>query len=199
MQKSKVGTSFPHYKRNNIGGGETHTILLENQSDLQNQTISIAGDELTYQYRNIQEFLQALRQNIDDINDIKSRIKELEEQKKGDKTPQEKAQITNSIKKYQEEYRILTQQQEDLKNITIYIRKQGEMRYSYIVDPIQTGIMEKHLYDGKTVVIKGGPGTGKTTTMIHRLAYLTNTFAIDEDEKNLSRLTHYKGNNYAMP
>ena len=190
MQKSKVGTSFPHYKRNNIGGGETHTILLENQSDLQNQTISIAGDELTYQYRNIQEFLQALRQNIEDINDIKSRIKELEEQKKGDKTPQEKAQITNSIKKYQEEYRILTQQQEDLKNITIYIRKQGEMRYSYIVDPIQTGIMEKHLYDGKTVVIKGGPGTGKTTTMIHRLAYLTNTFAIDEDEKN--KLNKYK-------
>lgn len=190
MQKSKVGTSFPHYKLNNIGGGKTHIIQLENQSDLQNQTISIAGDDLMYQYRNIQEFLHALRQNIDDINDIKSRIKELEEQKKEDKTPQEKAQITNSIKKYQEEYRILTQQQEDLKNITIYIRKQGEMRYSYIVDPIQTGIMEKHLYDGKTVVIKGGPGTGKTTTMIHRLAYLTNMFAIDEDEKN--KLNKYK-------
>jgi len=190
MQKSKVGTSFPHYKRNNIGGGETHTILLENQSDLQNQTISIAGDELTYQYRNIQEFLQELRRNREDIKDIESKIAELENQRKEKKTPQEKAQITNSIKKYQVEYRILTQQQEDLKNITIYIRKQGEMRYSYIVDPIQTGIMEKHLYDGKTVVIKGGPGTGKTTTMIHRLAYLTNTFAIDEDEKN--KLNKYK-------
>ena len=184
MQKSKVGTSFPHYKRNNIGGGETHIIQLENQSDLQNQTISIAGDELTYQYRNIQEFLQALRQNLEDINDIKSRIKELEEQKKEDKTPQEKAQITNSIKKFQEEYRILTQQQEDLKNITIYIRRQGEMRYSYIVDPIQTRIMSQNLFDGKTIVIKGGPGTGKTTTMIHRLAYLTDNFAIEEDEKN---------------
>ena len=90
----------------------------------------------------------------------------------------------------QEEYRILTKQQEDLKNITIYVRKQGEMRYSHIVDPVQTGIMEKHLYDGKTVVIIGGPGTGKTTTMIHRLAYLTNTFAIDEDE--MSKLNKYK-------
>ena len=40
------------------------------------------------------------------------------------------------------------------------------MRYSYVVDPIQTGIMEKHLYDGKTVVIQGGPGTGKTTIAI---------------------------------
>ena len=190
MQKSKVGISFPHYKFDNIGGGKTHIIQLENQSDLQNQTISIAGDDLMYQYRNIQEFLHALRQNIEDINDVKSRIKELEEQKKENKTPQEKAQITNSIKKCQEEYRILTQQQEDLKNITIYIRKQGEMRYSLIVDPIQTAIMSQNLFDGKTVVIKGGPGTGKTTTMIHRLAYLTDTFAIEEDERN--KLNNYK-------
>lgn len=189
LQKSKVGTCFSHRSINNIKRKELHQIRIENQSDLQNQTIAIAGDELTYQYRNIQEFLKALRQNLEDIKDIESRIKDLEEQKK-DKTSQEKTQITNSIKKYQEEYRILTKQQEDLKNITIYVRKQGEMRYSHIVDPVQTGIMEKHLYDGKTVVIIGGPGTGKTTTMIHRLAYLTNTFAIDEDE--MSKLNKYK-------
>ena len=66
-----------------------HQIRIENQSDLQNQTIAIAGDELTYQYRNIQEFLKALRQNLEDIKDIESRIKDLEEQKK-DKTSQEK-------------------------------------------------------------------------------------------------------------
>ena len=187
MQKSKVGTTFPHQSINNIKRTELHQVRIENQSDLQNQTIAIAGDELTYQYRNIQEFL---RQNLEDIKDIESKIKELEEQKKETDNPHERGQITNSIKKLQEEYRILTKQQEDLKNITIYIRKQGEMRYSHIVDPIQTGIMEKHLYDGKTVVIKGGPGTGKTTTMIHRLAYLTNLFAIDEDEKN--KLNKYK-------
>ena len=64
------------------------------------------------------------------------------------------------------------------------------MRYSRIVDPIQTGIMSDNLYDGKTVIIKGGPGTGKTTTMIHRLAYLTDMYAIDEDEKN--KLNKYK-------
>ena len=190
MQKSDVGTSFEYYTLNNIKRVQTHTVLLENQSDLQNHTIAIAGDDLKYQYRDIQEFLKALRQNIVDIRDVESKIIELEEQKKEKKTPQEKAQITNSIKKYQEEYRILTQQQEDLKNITIYIRKQGEMRYSLIVDPIQTAIMSQNLFDGKTVVIKGGPGTGKTTTMIHRLAYLTDTFAIEEDERN--KLNNYK-------
>ena len=190
MQKSKVGTSFSYSTINYIKRLETHYVLLENQSDLQNQTIAIAGDTLEYQYRNIQEFLTALRQNADDIRDLEFRIANLEQQRKEKKKPTEKAQITNSIKKCQEEYRILTQQQEDLKNITIYIRKQGEMRYSLIVDPIQTRIMEQNLFDGKTVVINGGPGTGKTTTMIHRLAYLTDTFAIDEDEKD--KLGKYK-------
>ena len=184
MQKGDVGTTFQYTTRNNIKRVEEHHVLLENQTDFQNQTIAIAGDSQIYQYRNIQEFLEALRQNREDIRDIEHRLKELEDQKKEVKTPHERGQITNSIKKLQEEYRILTQQQEDLKNITIYIRKQGEMRYSLIVDPIQTRIMSQNLFDGKTIVIKGGPGTGKTTTMIHRLAYLTDTFAIEEDEKN---------------
>lgn len=190
MQKSDVGTSFPHSSLNNIKRLETYNILLENNTDLQNHTIAIAGDAQKYQYRDIPEFLGALRQNLEDIRDVESRIIELEEQKKEKKTPQQRAQITNSIKKLQEEYRILTQQQEDLKNITIYIRKQGEMRYSLIVDPIQTRIMSQNLFDGKTIIIEGGPGTGKTTTMIHRLAYLTNTFAIEEDEKD--KLNKYK-------
>ena len=184
MQKGDVGSSFQYDTLNNIKRVQQHHVILENQTDLQNQTIAIAGDSQKYQYRNIQEFLGALRQNKEDIRDIELRIKELEDQKKEAITPHDKGQITNSIKKFQEEYRILTQQQEDLKNITIYIRKQGEMRYSLIVDPIQTRIMSQNLFDGKTIVIKGGPGTGKTTTMIHRLAYLTDTFAIEEDEKN---------------
>ena len=190
MQKSEMGTSFDYVSRDFIKRLKTHHVLLENRTDLQNQTIAIAGDNLKYQYRNIQEFLLALRENMEDIKDVESKIIELEAQKKEKRTPHERGKITSSIKKLQEEYRILTQQQEDLKNITIYIRKQGEMRYSMIVDPIQTRIMSQNLFDGKTLVIKGGPGTGKTTTMIHRLAYLTDTFAINEDEKN--KLNNYK-------
>ncbi len=189
MQKSKMGESFQYTGLDNHGR-HTYHVSLKNRADLQNQTIVIAGDSLTYQYRDIQEFLGALRENMEDIRDIESRIYELESQKRVKNNPHEKAQITNSIKKLQEEYRILTQQQEDLKNITIYIRKQGEMRYSYIVDPIQTRIMSQNRFDGTTVVIDGGPGTGKTTTMIHRLAYLTDTFAINEDEEK--KLNQYK-------
>lgn len=190
MQKGEVGTSFDYLSPDYLNRLQTHRVLLENQSDLQNQTIAIAGDSLKYQYRSIKDFLDTLRQNTEEIRDVESQIIELEEQRKEEDNPHKRGQITNTIKKLQEQYRILTQQQEDLKNITIYIRKQGEMRYSLIVDPIQTRIMSQNLFDGKSVVIKGGPGTGKTTTMIHRLAYLTDTYAIDEDERK--HLNKYK-------
>lgn len=190
MQKSNVGTTFVYDTLSKIKRLETHTVILENQSNLQNHTISIAGDKITYQYRNLREFLYSLRRNQQNIRNIEARLNDLEEKNKDGISRSEQSKNKSSIAELEKEYRILTEQQEDLKNITIYIRKQGEMRYSYIVDPIQTGIMEKHLYDGKTVVIQGGPGTGKTTTMIHRLAYLTDIYAIDEDEKN--KLNKYK-------
>ena len=191
IQKSEVGIPFSYDTYSKfVKGYINHQVILENKSDLQDHTIDIAGHEITYQYRDLREFLEALRLNMEDIRDVESRIKYLEEHKGDKKTPYERGQATSSINKLKEKYRILTQQQEDLKNITIYIRKQGEMRYSHIVDPIQTDIMSKHLFDGKTVIIKGGPGTGKTTTMIHRLSYLTDAFAIKEDEKD--KLGKYK-------
>lgn len=117
-------------------------------------------------------FLKDLTQNEKNIRDKESEIAVLTQRKedlKGQKgTATERGQITKAIKDRQKEYRILTKQQEDLKNITIYIRKQGEMRYSLIVDTIQTRIKSQNLFDDKTIIINGGPGTGKTTTMIHR-------------------------------
>lgn len=196
LQTCDVGTSFQYNGLNNIKRIHTYNVSLENRSDLQNQTIVIAGDDLTYQYRNINEFLKALQQNQEEIKEVLIQINELrklvEDLRNEKDTAKQRRQITLSIKEYQKEYRILAQQQEDLKNITIYIRKQGEMRYSHIVDPVQTRIMSQNCYDGKTVIINGGPGTGKTTTMIHRLAYLTDIFALDEDEKK--NLNNYRLN-----
>ena len=196
MQTYEVGTSFEYDHRDNTKRMQRHRVELENRTNLQNQTIAIAGDTILYQYRNIGEFLDALKQNKDDIDDIEAKISELkqniEELKKRKGTANQRGQITKSINELQKEYRILTQQQEDLKNITVYIRKQGEMRYSLIVDTVQTRIKSQNLYDGKTVIINGGPGTGKSTTMIHRLAYLTDIYAINEDEKY--QLSKYKLN-----
>ncbi len=188
IQTSDIGTYFEYPHLNNIKRKVTSRVYLENRTDLQNQTIAIAGDSLLYQYRNLDEFLAALRQNQEEIVETEAVIQELrhqiEELKQRKGNAQEQAKLKRSVSEYERRYRILTEQQEDLKNITIYIRKQGEMRYSQIVDPIQTGLKAMHLYDGTTLIIEGGPGTGKSTTMIHRLAYLTDIGAIDEDEKD---------------
>lgn len=188
IQSIDAGTSFEYEQPDYTKRLRIHSVVLDNRSDLQNQTIAIAGDTILYQFRDIREFLTELQKNKEDIEEIEAKISELrqrnEDLKKQKDTAQERSKITKSIKELQKEYRILTLQQEDLKNITIYIRKQGEMRYSLIVDPIQTRIKSQNLFDGTTVIIDGGPGTGKSTTMIHRLAYLTDIYAIDEDEKN---------------
>lgn len=187
MQTIEVGSSFSYEQMNFAKRKKEHYVVLENRTNLQNHTIAIAGDNLLYQYRNISDFLEALRQNKAGITAVLNHIAALEQQsanlKPGREYAQERASITKSINACKEQYRVLTQQQEDLKNITIYIRKQGEMRYSLIVDPVQTRIKSQNLFDGKTIVIDGGPGTGKSTTMIHRLRYLTDKFAIEEDKK----------------
>ena len=191
IQTTDLGGTYKSLHENKIHKLEQYEVLVENKADFQNRSISIAGDSIyQYQYRNIDDFLCTLRENAEEIEDVKTKIQDLEieykrlEETKGKKeSATERTKITKTINSYKETYRILTDQQEDLKNITIYIREQGKMRYVLIVDTIQTRIKSQNLYDGQTIIINGGPGTGKTTTMIHRLGYLTDKYAIEEDFK----------------
>lgn len=188
LQKIEVGASFDYIGIDKLHRPVVFHVDLENRTNFQDKIIRLAGDSIKYQYRNIEEFLASLRENKDEILDAESKIQDLMSQleslKKIKNTGREREKIKKSIGKWQETYRILTLQQEDLKNITIYIRKQGEMRYAMIVDTIQTKIKSQNIFDGKTVIIEGGPGTGKSTTMIHRLGYLTDEYAIREDMEN---------------
>ena len=159
--------------------------MMSNKSDLVNRTISLLDDSHVYSYTDLHEFLKTLREKQWEIEENERQQKEqqrrIEELKKQENTQIERGILTKGLNKLKEEHRILTDQQEEMKNLTRYIRQQGKLRYNPIIDPFQTRIKAKNLFNGKTVIIDGGPGTGKTTTMIQRLKYLTDTFAIEED------------------
>lgn len=104
----------------------------------------------------------------------------------------------NEIKKKEEEDLLQQQQYEDriekLKKETAeakikarsFIRVAAALRYQPILDPWQDEVIRTILYDG-TMAINGGPGTGKTTTLIQRIKFLIDKIAIEEYLPDLSR------------
>jgi hypothetical protein len=167
-----------------------HLGITHNRAIYENKTIEIENIAEIFKYEDINDFLFRLKENSEEIvrnEQLKENLQEkyriIEESGKSKEASIEKARITIEIKKIDEKLRIVQMQQEEMKDLTRFIRKQGELRFNPILDPIQNKIKTNHLYDGVTVVINGGPGTGKTTTMIQRLKYLIDEFAITEDSK----------------
>lgn len=59
-----------------------------------------------------------------------------------------------------------------IKETQSWIRKDLSLRQEHFIDVSQNKAKRGHLYDGIPIVIEGGPGTGKTTTLIQRLKFL---------------------------
>jgi MoxR-like ATPase len=55
-----------------------------------------------------------------------------------------------------------------VKQTQSFIRKDLSLRSQHILGETQEDAKRSHLFDGNPIVIEGGPGTGKTTTMIQR-------------------------------
>lgn len=192
----EVGADINYQLKNNIKRLVDHHIKTTSKADLQNREISIFGDKQKYSYSDINIFLRALQKNQAEIErkekEIAEQKRQYEELLKQENTAHERGIITKGIKKIEEERRILTLQQEEMSQLTRYIRQQGKLRFNPILDPVQNRIKTQNLFNGITIVIDGGPGTGKTTTMIQRLKYLTDWDAIEEDfmnETNLYKLS----------
>ena len=185
---SELGVDIEYKLKNNIKRLVDHHIMATTKADLENREISIWGDSQKYSYDDINSFLRELRKKQADIERNEEIQRQIEEQRQKEKDAHERGVLTKKLNKLEEERRILTMQQEDMTNLTKFIRQQGKLRFNPILDPIQNRIKTFNLFDGTTIVIDGGPGTGKTTTMIQRLKYLTDWDAIEEDYINSSNL-----------
>lgn len=188
----EVGSEINYEHLNNIKKLVKHHIRTSSKSDLENHRIWIIGDKQVYNYVNINDFLHTLQNNREEIEEreriISEKTRQREELEKQENTAHERGIITKEINKIEEERRILTLQQEEMSQLTRFIRKQGQLRFNPILDHIQNRIKTKNLFNGRSILIDGGPGTGKTTTMIQRLKYLTDWNAIEEDFFNGTEL-----------
>lgn len=122
--------------------------------------IKLSGDSRTHSFQNISKILSLQieidkdKVNLEHANNQETQdlLKRIEDKERELKSYLDKAQS--------------------------FVRKYAELRYQPILDPIQESIKRSHIFDG-TLIINGGPGTGKTTSLIQRIKFL-NSHSIEE-------------------
>lgn len=115
--------------------------------------IKLAGDSRSYSYQNISKIL-SLQFEI-----------EREKEKLEHATDQEAQQLIQRIAEKEAEMKTYLDKAQG------FIRRYAELRYQPILDPIQESIKRSKIFDG-SLIINGGPGTGKTTSLIQRIKFL---------------------------
>lgn len=115
--------------------------------------IKIAGDGKTYSFKNIAKILN-LQIEL-----------EKEREKLERATYQEAQELIKRITDKESEIEAYLNKSQG------FIRKYAELRYQPILDPIQESIKRSKVFDG-SLIINGGPGTGKTTSLIQRIKFL---------------------------
>jgi len=139
----------------------------------------LSGDEDWSVYPNVHLALEAIKKNAESILE-KQKEEELNK-KKAEEYRLNKQE--EEAKKAEEEARRLEQERKELEaerqaliekysKATEFIRKQVSLRNNPVLDRNQNVAKFSNVFNGIAEVINGGPGTGKTTTMIQRLKLL---------------------------
>lgn len=100
---------------------------------------------------------------------------------------EEKARRRKEQEELAEMERKVAEASEAVEKTQSFIRQGDEMRSQHILDEFQENAKRSHLYDGVPIVIEGGSGTGKTTTMIQRLKFLISAQALEGYNAPLSK------------
>ena len=144
-------------------------------------------------YNNLLEIIErvdVLDKKIIEAKKLKKEQDELIQQKQKD--TKRRDELIKEIEKASKE------KEDALNKMQSFIRKNAELRYQPILDPWQEEIKRSLLYNG-TLAINGGPGTGKTTSLIQRIKFLTDYIAIEEYLPDLTKSQKEKitsGNNW---
>ena len=127
------------------------------------------GEKKPRFYRILSELLEQVHHIDLDLEKLNREKEELEKKRKREK---ESAKINELISRIEKEE---IERKNTLEKAQTFIRKNAELRHQPILDPWQEEIKRSQIFDA-TIAIDGGPGTGKTTSLIQRIKFL-----IDEE------------------
>ena len=170
----------------------------ENAEDVQ---ISLAGDENRYIYASLKELLDFKSAEEDRLKAEQERLVSLRQEQEilKQKEAEAKARAAEEERVRLEEERIKREQEEkdrkeeiarieqniiaaeeNIKQQRALLHKNAMLRSQHILDTYQEDAKRSHIYDGEPILIEGGPGTGKTTTVIQRLKFLLSKQSLEE-------------------
>lgn len=189
-----------------------YTLTIDSAKEV---TVNLDGQ--TYRYQTLEELRNEKETILEKLENIRRKQEEtrkaleaaekaaekerLREQKEEDA---EKARLlAEKLRKQHEEeekqLNELKQQEAELNEKSVrmkaFTREKAELRSQHILDASQEEAKRSDLYNRVPVLIEGGPGTGKTTTMIQRLNFLLSDISLKEynaplTEQQITELTN---------
>lgn len=176
-----------------------------NNSSLDNLKVGISTESSWRYFKNIHEAYNAINAGLAELLKIQKQEEEAKkalmeaelkiQQEKEEKARKALEEEERRIKKEKEELARLEARSQEVKKEILdsinkykaacsFIRTQASLRINPIIDAAQNAVKFSHVYDGTCVVVDGGPGTGKTTTLIQRLKYLISRIELEDNMLN---------------
>lgn len=192
----------------------------QGRNEVYDLSVGIAGQQRRLNFANLESALSSYLKLINDRakteDIIAKRERELEEKRKAEEAAkiaaqkardeeerrkreealrlaeEERRRTEEEILKHKEENKIREQQAKEYEEAYNFIRMQASLRLNPRLDASQNDVKFSHVFDGVTTIIEGGPGTGKSTTLIQRMKLLIDAgdledYAINNPEANLTQ------------
>ena len=165
--------------------------------------VNLEGDAHTYSFQSLADMLCKHKEKKNELKEQQAKQEEARKRAEEARLALEKARKEEEERlreearlREEEEKRLaaevekmerdLEESRNEIQQTQSFIRNDFSLRSQHILDETQEDAKRSHFYDGVPVVIEGGPGTGKTTTMIQRLKFMISKEALEDYDVPLS-------------
>ncbi len=179
--------------------GKKISVKIENRAvytavgrDAKNVEIAMDDSPEPYLYERLGDLLERGKEEIEKKKKEQNELQKIQEQQallekqnlaeeerrlEEERLEREKKEREDAIAQIEEN---LAEINNKLERKRAFLRTNVALRSQHILDPFQEDAKRSHIYDGVPLIIDGGPGTGKTTTVIQRLKFLLSKESLEE-------------------